>query len=226
MNYLTYLKVRGMMPKAIQIDQRREFVNEKLERWCKEQGIELRLTSPYSPPQNGVAERMNRTLTELARANLNSHEIPEYLWEYAISHAAYVRNRAYTKPMVTLTPFQGWFNYKPNIAHLCKFGAPIWILLQGQKEQQKMLPKSKRCIYVGYDDGSNSIKYYNAETRKVLISRNFKSLQLSRDQKSPEPVVITPDIPHEGESGADHMLQSGVSPEAGRKTLSKPRKQK
>src|SRR6202040_861145 len=87
------------------IDRGREFVNEKLERWCKEQGIELRLTAPYSPPQNGVAERMNRMLTELARANLNSHEIPEYLWEYAISHAAYVRNCAFTKPMVTLTPF-------------------------------------------------------------------------------------------------------------------------
>ena len=50
-NYLTYLKVRGRMPKAIQIDRGREFVNEKLERWCKEQGIELRLTAPYSPPK-------------------------------------------------------------------------------------------------------------------------------------------------------------------------------
>jgi len=213
-NYLTYLKARGRTPKAIQIDRGREFVNEKLERWCKEQGIELRLTAPYSPPQNGVAERMNRTLTELARANLNNHEIPEYLWEYAISHAAYIRNRAYTKRMGTLTPFQGWFGYKPYVAHLREFGAPVWILLQGQKEQRKMLPKSKRRIYVGYDDGSKSVKYYNAETRKVLTSRNFKSLNLAIDRKSPEPVVITPDILHEGESGADHMPQSGVMPEA------------
>src|ERR1700722_18674798 len=173
---------------------------------------------------------MNRTLTELARANLNSQEIPEYLWEYVISHAAYIRNRAYTKQMETLTPFQGWFNYKPNIAHLCEFGAPIWILLQGQKEQQKMLPKSKRRIYVGYDDGLNSVKYYNAETRKVLTSQNFKSLELPREQKFPEPVVITPNIPHEGESRADHMPQSGVTPEAERseipEPLFKPRKRK
>jgi hypothetical protein len=176
----------------------------------------LRLTAPYSPPQNGVAERMNRTLTELARANLNGQGIPEYLWEYAISHAAYVRNRAYTKPMGTLTPYQGWFKNKPNISHLREFGAPVWILLQGQKEQRKMLPKSKRRIYVGYDDGSNSVKYYNAETRKVLTSRNFRSLQLSTHPKSPEPVVITPDIQHEGESGADHMPQSG-EPDGSRK---------
>ena len=93
-----------------------------------------------------MAERMNRTLTELARANINGQEIPEYLWEYVISHAAYIRNHTYTKPMGTLTPHQGWFNYKPNIAHLREFGAPVWILLQGQKEQRKMLPKSKRRI--------------------------------------------------------------------------------
>src|SRR6202050_5058561 len=157
---------------------------------------------------------MNRTLTELARANLNGQEIPEYLWEYAISHAAYIRNRAYMKPMGTLTPYQGWFNYKPNIAHLREFGAPVWILLQGQKEQHKMLPKSKRHIYVGYNDGSNSVKYYNTKTRKVLTSRNFRSLQLPMDPKPPEPMVITPDIQHEGESGAGCMPQTGVTPEA------------
>src|SRR5882762_1804194 len=122
----------------------------------------------------------------------------------------------YTKPMGTLTPYQGWFKNKPNIAHLREFGAPIWILLQGQKEQCKMLPKSKRCIYVGYDDGSNSVKYYNAETRKVLTSRNFRSLQLPIHPKSPEPVAITPDIQHEGESGAGHMPQSDVTPGAER----------
>ena len=127
---------------------------------------------------------MNRTLTELARANLNNHEIPEYLWEYAISHVAYVRNHAYMKRMGTLTPFQGWFNHQPNVAHLREFGAPVWILLQGQKEQHKMLPKYKRRICVGYNDGSKSVKYYNAETRKVLTSRNFKSLNLSIDRKS------------------------------------------
>jgi hypothetical protein len=77
-----------------------------------------------------------------------------------------------------------------------------------------MLPKSKKCIYVGYDDGLNSIKYYNAETRKVLTSRNFRSLQLPIHPKSPEPVVITSDMQHEGESGAGHMQQLGVTPEA------------
>jgi hypothetical protein len=157
---------------------------------------------------------MNQTLGELARAMLDDQDLPEFLWEYVISHTAYVRNRVYTKPLGTLTPYQGWFNKKPNIAHLREFGAPVRILLQGQKEQRKMLPKSERHIYVGYNDRPNSVKYYNAKTRKVLISRNFKNIQLPTNTKPPEPMIVTPDVQHEGESGADHMPQSGETPGA------------
>jgi hypothetical protein len=57
-NYLTHLITRGRTPKCIQIDGGKEFVNEKLKTWCKERGIEIRMTAPYSPSQNGVAERM------------------------------------------------------------------------------------------------------------------------------------------------------------------------
>ena len=40
-------------------------------------------------------------------------------------------------------PYEGWHNKKPNVSHLCEFGAPVWILLQGQKIDQKMQAKSK-----------------------------------------------------------------------------------
>ena len=53
---------------------------------------------------------------------------------------------------------------------------------------------------MGYDDGSKSIKYYNAETRKVLTSRNFHFLSLTQDKSPPEPIEVLPDVPHEGES--------------------------
>src|SRR6267154_5266995 len=100
---------------------------------------------------------MNRTLTELASANLNSQEIPEYLWEYAISHVTYIRNQAYTKPLGTLTPYQGWLNKKPNIAHLQEFGGSTHLYpFTRTKGATQDVTKSKRCIYVGYDDASNS----------------------------------------------------------------------
>jgi Reverse transcriptase (RNA-dependent DNA polymerase) len=99
---------------------------------------------------------------------------------------------------------------KPNISHLREFGAPVWILLQGQKEQRKMLPKSKRRVYVGFDDGARAVRYYNAETRKVLTSRNFRNITPPDQPTPPEPIELTPDMPHEGEIGGN-MPPMGVT---------------
>jgi hypothetical protein len=72
-----------------------------------------------------------------------------------------------------------------------------------------MLPKSKRNIYFGFDDGSNALKYYNAETRKVLTSHNFCHLNPPQLIIPPESIQITPNLQHEGEFG-EGMLLHGV----------------
>jgi len=159
---------------------------------------ELQVTTPYSPSQNGVVEQMNRTLVELAHAMLTAVQLPEFLWEPAVAHAAYLRNMSYTKPRAKVMPYQMWHGRKPNVAHLREFSAPIWVLLQGQRIQRKILPKSQRRAYVGYDEGSKSVKYYNAATRNILILRNFRFL--SWTEPSPlEEIEIEPDAPLQGE---------------------------
>src|ERR1700678_1646267 len=205
-NYLAHLISHNRKPKAIRIDRGKEFLNEHLTAWCHEKGIEIQLTAPYSPSQNGVAERMNRTLVEIAWAMLWG--LPEFLWEYAINHFSYLRNRAHTTSLKDQTPYQKWFQTKPNVSHLREFGAPVWVLLQSQKVPRKMETKSRRRIFVGYDDGSKSIKYYNAETRKVLTSRNIRFLSLTDSEPPPEPMVILPDGPREGEPGSSTLPTS------------------
>src|SRR5271156_872706 len=98
---------------------------------------------------------------------------------------------------------------KPNVSHLREFGTEVWVLLQGQKQPRKMETKSRQRLFMGYDDGSKSIKYYNAETRKVLTSRNFRFLSLTNDESPPELIEITPDAPHEGESERSTPPTSG-----------------
>jgi transposase InsO family protein len=131
------------IPKGIQIDCGKEFVNEKLENWCKEHGIVIHLTAPYSPSQNGIAEHMNRTLVELSHAMINSNHLPKFLWEYAVLHAAYIQNRSNTKHLPNGTPYKEWHNIKPNVVYLREFRSLVWILLQGKKKPCKMLPKLK-----------------------------------------------------------------------------------
>ena len=61
-NYLAQLISHNRKPKAIRIDRGKEFTNKSLTEWCCEKGIEIQMTAPYSPAQNGVAERMNRVV--------------------------------------------------------------------------------------------------------------------------------------------------------------------
>ena len=135
-------------------------------------------------------------LGELAQTMLADSRLPEFLWELAVRHAAYVQNLSYTKYIPTATPYQLWYGKKPNVAHLREFSAPVWILAQGQRIPQKMLPKSHRRAYVGHDDGSKSILYYNAATRSVLTSRNFRFL-IPSTPTPPEQIIIDGEL--EGE---------------------------
>ena len=80
----------------MRFDNGKELVNEESRRWANEKGITIETTAPYSPSQNGVAERFNRTLLELARAMLIASKLPTFLWDGAISHANYPRNHAPT----------------------------------------------------------------------------------------------------------------------------------
>jgi len=205
--YSTYPKTQDKNPKAIHVDLGKEFVNNDLKTWCWEQGIEIQTTTPYSPSQNGIAKQMNCAIVEPAHAML--HGLPKFLWEYAISHLSYLWNQMYTKTLNNKMLYEMRFKNKPNVSHLQEFEAPIWVLLQDQKQPRKMESKSRRWIYVGYDDGSKSIKYYNAETHKILTSQNFCFLTLTNDETPPEPMIITPDVPGEGEPEGSMQPTSG-----------------
>ena len=159
-NYMTYLKVQSRTPCAIHADCGTEFMNENLQNWCQSQGIELQVTAPYSPSQNGVAEQMNHTLVKLMCTMLMAAELPRFLWEPAVTHAAYLRNMLYTTPRANMMPYQLWHSRKLNVSHLQEFGAPVWVLLQGQKVQRKMLPKSQRRAYVRYNEVLQSTLFF------------------------------------------------------------------
>jgi hypothetical protein len=90
---------------------------------------------------------------------------------------------------------------------------PVWILLQGQAEQQKILLKLKQRIYVGHEDGPQAIEYYNAEVQKVLTSRNYRFLTPQKESPSPNVIVVAPDAQCEGErAGAlSHQENHGFS---------------
>lgn len=82
----------GVKPKVIRSDRGGEYICGENDYYLKLEGISVQLTSGYSPQQNGVAERKNRSLTEMSRCMLNEANLPKFLWAEAIATANYVQN--------------------------------------------------------------------------------------------------------------------------------------
>jgi hypothetical protein len=150
----------------------KELINKELEKLAAEKGIIIETTAPYSPSQNGVAERFNQTLLELACAMLIKKDLPVFLWDKAVAHAAYLYNRVPTHALNGITPHEAWTGQKPSMVHLQKFGCNVRILDES-KNRSKLSPKSKKMKCTGFVDGSESIHYYDAATWSIKVSRNF-----------------------------------------------------
>ncbi|CAI7869366.1 unnamed protein product [Closterium sp. NIES-53] len=108
--------------KVIRTDGGGEFVNNELAKWMKSKGIKHDVTTPYTPQQNGVAERLNRTLVEAVRSLLQHSKLGSKWWGEASSLAAWIRNRLPTKVLPGTTPFEAWSGTKPNLSCLRTFG--------------------------------------------------------------------------------------------------------
>ena len=89
----------------IRADNAKEYQSTKWTDFTKEKGIINEYTSPYSPEQNGIAERYNRTIIEHARATIIAKSIPIELWPYIIEATCYILNRVYHKP-IDKTPYE------------------------------------------------------------------------------------------------------------------------
>ena len=81
---------------TLRSDNGGEYLSKEFRSYLKSKGIRQELTVPHSPEQNGVAERMNRTLMETARSMMAHAGLPERFWAEAVETAAYIRNRTPT----------------------------------------------------------------------------------------------------------------------------------
>ena len=161
-----------MHPKKIQADNGKEYMNKELLDSCHAQGIHFDFTAPYSPQQNGVAERYNRTLEELMQAMLTARHLSTSLWSAGIQHAAYWYNHSYTHAIPNCTPYEHWFKERPDVAHLREFGKPVYVLCKGEN-QSKVQPKALKHTFISFEDPISSIRYYDAHSHQIKTSRNF-----------------------------------------------------
>eukprot|EP00253_Pinus_taeda_P006200 PITA_06200 len=171
--------------KALRTDNGGEYVNTTLRNLCLQSGIQLQYIVPYTPQQNGVAERKNRSLKEMASYMLHANSLPHKLWAEALNCANYIQNRSPHRSIKNQTPFESWSGTKPEITHLRVFGSRAWARIPSEN-RQALDPQRIECIFVGYPDGVKGYRLLIPSTDKLIIKRSVKFEEsLSHAPQSP-----------------------------------------
>src|SRR5579859_1915641 len=107
--------------KKVRSDNGSEFRNTRVDELCDEKGVKHEFSSKYTPQQNGLVERKNRTLIDMARSMLSEYNVSDSFWAEAINTACHASNRLYCHRFLLKTPYELLIGRKPNISYFWVF---------------------------------------------------------------------------------------------------------
>ncbi|XP_072154388.1 uncharacterized protein [Bemisia tabaci] len=131
------------------------------------QGVRHLTTVDYTPQQNGVAERVNRTLLEKARCMLFDANLPKSYWAEAVNHAAFLKNRSPSRAIPDHTPEEMWSGERTNLVNLKIFGCKAYCHLPKVK-RNKLDAKSKIMIFVGFCENSKAYRLIDPQNPTIF----------------------------------------------------------
>jgi hypothetical protein len=160
----------GLTIKVVQCDNDREFDNSASRDFFLSHGIQLRMSCPYTSPQNGKAERMIRTTNDTIRTLLQAH-LPPRFWAEALHTSTYLLNRLPSAACPAPTPHQVLFGTPPRYDHLRVFGCACYPNTAATAPH-KLAPRSTLCVFLGYSPDHKGYRCFDLSSRRVLISRH------------------------------------------------------
>eukprot|EP00253_Pinus_taeda_P003183 PITA_03183 len=122
-----------------------------------EAGIKRETTTPYTPEQNGVAERKNRTIVEAIRAMLHDQRLLKFLWAKDANTVVYVQNQCPHQALGSKTPEEMFTDKKPDISHFRIFGSVVYFHVPKEK-RNKLGASRKKGIFVGYGENTKGYR--------------------------------------------------------------------
>ena len=161
----------GMKVKVLRTDNGGEYTSKEFEQPLKKQGTQHELTFPKTPQQNGVTERINRTLVEGIRSMLADSELPKRFWAEALSTATYLCNRSPANAVQEKTPYEAGTDKKPNVSHLRIYACDAYAQVP-KDERCKLDSKTKRSVFLGYGHRVKGYRLFDKAQRRIFYSRN------------------------------------------------------
>jgi transposase InsO family protein len=159
----------GLRIKKIISDNWTEFNNSQIEGFLKEEGMKHEFSSPYTPQQNSVVERKNRTLLDMTRTMLDEYKSSDRFWAEAISTACYSINRLYLHWILKKTSYKLLIGKKPNVSYFRVFGSKCFILIK-RGRNSNFAPKAVEDFLLGYDLNTRAYRVFNKSTGLVEVS--------------------------------------------------------
>ncbi|KAJ9542210.1 LOW QUALITY PROTEIN: hypothetical protein OSB04_028716 [Centaurea solstitialis] len=163
----------GIKLKMFRTDRGEEFTSNEFLQYCKDNGISRQLTAPYSPQQNGVVERKNRTILSATRCRMKATNLPQIFWAEAVRHAILILNCTPTKSLEDITPYEALKGRKPNLHHLRIFGCIAYAKVPSQ-HLTKLDDRSIRMVYLGSEPGSKAYRLFDPLKNRICVSRDVK----------------------------------------------------
>lgn len=157
--------------RTFRTDRGGEFGSNEFDKYCEKAGITRHYTAPYTPQQNGVVERRNRTVVEMAMSCLKEMKLPSLLWGEAVRHAVYLLNRLPTRALSGITPYEAWSDKKPHIGHIRVFGCIAYMKIPSQKTT-KLDDRSRPVVNLGKEPGTKAYRLYDPINNKVCVSQD------------------------------------------------------
>ncbi|KAK1697306.1 hypothetical protein QYE76_014003 [Lolium multiflorum] len=188
---------------AIRSDNGSEFKNYTLNDFLSDEGIRHQYSAAYTPQQNGVAERKNRTLMDMARSMMAEYKSRYNFWAEAISTACHSSNRLYLRKGLNKTPYEILTGNKPNISYFKVFGCKCFYKIKGVR-LSKFAPKALEGIFVGYGAESHTYRIFDVSSGIIIESCSVKFEENDGSQVGQVDVCAGDEIPQ------DAIVRMGV----------------
>lgn len=157
--------------KIFQSDGGTEFTNNHVQALLSQNGTHHRLSCPYTPQQNGRAERKHRHLTETGLAIMFNAHVPAIFWSHAFGSAVYIINRLPTKLLDNKSPYELLFSTTPNYGNFRVFGCCVYPYLRDYSSH-KLAPRSASCVFLGYSTKYKGYRCLDPSTNRVYTTRH------------------------------------------------------
>jgi len=176
--FLQWVRLQGHAVSEINTDGGGEYtasenatMMSEFQRICETNNIRQRFTSPDTPAQNGIAERLNRTLVEHAAALMHGAGLAREFWSLAVKHVVWLKNRFWSRSLQGaagpgMSPFQALYGRPPRVSMARVWGCDAWRLDTSHKSGT-FNPKGKKGIFVGLSANRKGWVIFDPKSRTI-----------------------------------------------------------